>query len=220
MKSLFKHLVVALLTLEARLLLKRHAPQIIAITGSVGKTTTKDAIYYALCGTHDIRRNEKSYNSELGVPLTILGLSNQWHSIPGWVGALAVGLKRALFQKEYPKWLVLEAGVDRPGDMRSLCAWLTPDVVVLTRFPDTPVHVESFASPNAVIAEKRNLVRALSPKGILVVNFDDPKTQREKPRDEQVKITFGLAQGADVRGRKVSPVYEGGAWWYVVRGRV
>lgn len=208
MKSLFKYIVIALLTLEARIVVRRHRPRIIAITGSVGKTSTKDATYFALAHSHSVRRNQKSFNSEIGVPLTILDLQNPWGSPLGWIRALGRGMITAVGITTYPEWLVLEAGVDRPGDMRKLCRWLTPDVVVLTRFPDTPVHVEAFPSPNAVIAEKRNLVRALSPDGILVVNYDDPKTRREQPREQQRICTFGLAQGADVRGRNVKPLYE------------
>ncbi len=211
MKSIFKHIVVTLLTLEAKLVLRRHKPRIIAVTGSVGKTTTKDAIYFALHAQRSVRRNQKSFNSEIGVPLTILGLQNQWGSALGWGAVLVVGLYRAFFSKEYPEWLILEAGVDAPGDMRKLCRWLAPDVTVLTRFPDTPVHVEQFPSPQAVIAEKRNLVRALATDGLLVVNYDDPKTRREEPREEQRKITFGLAQGADVRARLVKPLIQEGA---------
>jgi UDP-N-acetylmuramoyl-tripeptide--D-alanyl-D-alanine ligase len=74
MKNLFKKCVVAILTFEAKWLLKRAQPKIIAITGSVGKTSTKDAIYAVIKNKVHARKSEKSFNSDIGVPLTVLGL--------------------------------------------------------------------------------------------------------------------------------------------------
>jgi UDP-N-acetylmuramoyl-tripeptide--D-alanyl-D-alanine ligase len=61
------------------------------------------------------------------------------------------------FPQKYPEWLVLEVGADKPGDIKSIAAWLKPDVVVLTRFPDVPVHIEFFESKEHVIEEKNQL---------------------------------------------------------------
>ena len=73
MKSFFKKILVWKLTLIARAILWRHEPTVVAVTGSVAKTSTKDAIYTALRGQGSVRRSEKSFNSELGVPLSIIG---------------------------------------------------------------------------------------------------------------------------------------------------
>lgn len=173
MKILFKKLVVHILTFEARLLLQRTRPTIVAVTGSVGKTSTKDAIYSVLKDHRSARKSEKSYNSELGVPLTVLGLENAWNNPFLWLKNIADGLLIALFPHEYPELLVLEMGVDRPGDMKRFARWIKPDVVVLTRLPDVPVHVEYFDSPEAVVAEKLELVAALKDDGVLVYNNDD-----------------------------------------------
>jgi UDP-N-acetylmuramoyl-tripeptide--D-alanyl-D-alanine ligase len=175
MKSIFKKIVVAILTLEAKLLLKRTNPQIIAITGSVGKTSIKDSVYTVLKGTLHVRKSEKSFNSEIGVPLSVLGLPNGWNSPWLWLKNIIDGAMLVLHPGEYPKILVLEMGVDRPGDMDKLTAWIKPDVVVLTRLPDVPVHVEFFSSPEAVIEEKVKLVQALKPDGVFVYNQDDEK---------------------------------------------
>lgn len=198
MKELFKHIIVFLITLEAKLVLKKYQPKIIAITGNVGKTSTKDYIATALTGSFSVRKTNKSMNSDVGVPLTILDLPNAWYSPLAWLTNLWHGLRLLLTKHDYPEWLVLEIGADHPGDIRSICRWLTPDVVVLTRFPDVPVHVEFFSGPDEVIAEKRNLVRALKSDGLLVVNHDDPKTCSEIVRAEQKKVTFGQNPGADV----------------------
>lgn len=175
MKRLFKPIIVRILTFEAKILLHRRKPQIIAVTGNVGKTSVKDAIYTVLKDHRRIRKSEKSYNSEIGVPLSVLGLRNAWDNPLKWLKNLIDGALIALHPGDYPDVLVLEMGVDRPGDMARLTTWITPDVVVLTRLPDVPVHVEYFDSPEAVIEEKLQLVRALKPEGTLVYNHDDAK---------------------------------------------
>lgn len=185
MKSLFKNIIVAILTLEAKLLLKRTRPQIIAITGSVGKTSVKDAIFEVVKGHIHARKSEKSFNSEIGVPLSILGLESGWNNPLVWMKNIFDGAFIALHPGDYPRLLVLEMGVDRPGDMDKLTSWIRPDIVVLTRLPDIPVHVEYFKSPEEVIQEKRKLVDALKPDGVLVYNQDDEKV---------VEIANGILQ--------------------------
>lgn len=187
MKSVFKKIVVSILTAEAKLLLNRTKPKIIAITGSVGKTTTKDAIYHVLKDHVRARKSEKSFNSDIGVPLSVLGLSNGWSNPFLWLKNLVDGFMLAAFPHKYPEVLVLEMGVDRPGDMALLTDWIKPDVVVLTRLPRVPVHVEYFDTPEAVIAEKMKLVEALKPDGILVYNHDD---------EEVLKVAEGVRQQA------------------------
>ena len=190
MKEVFKKAVVSVLTFEAKLLLKRTKPTIIAVTGSVGKTSTKDAIFAVLKNHRKTRKSEKSFNSEIGVPLSILGLPNAWDNPLLWGWNLVEGLFIALFSKNYPEILVLETGVDRPGDMKSLTAWLKPDIAVMTRLPDVPVHVEYFSSPEAVAEEKLELVRALKPNGVCVYNHDDAKLLAAMAEVRQPTIGF------------------------------
>ncbi len=175
MKHIFKKIVVSILTAEAKILLKRTQPKIIAVTGSVGKTSIKDTIYEVLKDSVHVRKSEKSFNSEIGVPLSILGLQNGWNNPFLWIKNIIDGAVIAFHPVNYPKLLVLEMGVDRPGDMDALTAWIKPDVVVLTRLPDVPVHVEYFDSPEAVSKEKIKLVHALKPDGVFVYNQDDKK---------------------------------------------
>lgn len=190
MKSVFKIFVVRILTWQAKQLLRRKQPTIIAITGSVGKTSTKDAIYAAIKNQRHARKSEKSFNSELGVPLTVLGLPNAWSNPIGWIKNILEGFVLVLHPGAYPDVLVLETGVDRPGDMARLCEWITPDIVVLTRLPDVPVHVEYFTSPEAVVQEKLTLVHALPPEGTLVYNHDDEMIRQAVGEIPQTAIGF------------------------------
>jgi len=74
--SIFKKIVTYVLQTESRLVLWKYEPKVITITGSVGKTSTKDAIYAVISGISYVRKSEKSYNSEIGLPLTVLGCAN------------------------------------------------------------------------------------------------------------------------------------------------
>lgn len=186
-----KALVVWLLTWEARLVLMRHRPKIIAVTGSVGKTTTKDAIYAALSESVHCRKSAKSFNSDIGVPLTILALENGWNDPIKWIVNLCQGLL-VPFARSYPKWLVLEVGADRPGDIKRIAKWLRPDIAVITGVPDIPVHVEYFNSPGEVLKEKRALADYLKPGGTLVLNCDEPRMRMLQTSFRGTVVTYGL----------------------------
>lgn len=207
MKTFFKRIVVAILTFEARLLLRRKRPTIIAITGSVGKTSTKDAIYAAIKNDVYARKSEKSFNSDIGVALTVLGLPNAWNNPIHWVWNIIDGLFTAVFSRRYPSVLVLETGIDRPDDMAKLTRWLKPDVAVLTRLPDVPVHVEYFSSPEAVVAEKMKLVSALKPDGVVIHNADDPIIEAELPTILQKQVGFSRYLESDFTARADEVVY-------------
>lgn len=190
MKKILKKFVVTVLTYEAQVLLKRTKPTVIAITGSVGKTSTKDAIFTVLKNHKKTRKSEKSFNSEIGVPLSILGLPNAWSNPFMWLKNFFDGFIIAFFSRNYPEVLILEAGVDMPGDMANLTRWLSPDIVVMTRLPDVPVHVEFFGTPEAVVAEKLVLLKALKDDGVFIYNHDDVKLQQAASDVRQQSIGF------------------------------
>lgn len=210
MKNALKSVVVSILTFEASLLLKRAKPKIVAVTGNVGKTSTKDAIYHVLKGKVRSRKSEKSYNSEIGVPLSVLGLENAWSNPILWLKNIIDGMFIALFPGKYPEVLILEMGVDRPGDMKRLTSWLKPDVVVLTRLPDVPVHVEYFDSPEAVVAEKLTLVEALKNDGVLVYNIDDEKIRQAAMEVRHRSVSYARYAEADFKVGEDEVVYENG----------
>jgi len=193
MHTFFKRIVVAILTAQAKFLLRRHQPKIIAVTGSAGKTTTKDAIFCVLSQNGKfVRKSEKSYNSELGLPLTILGLESGWGSPWRWLTNIIKGFIAVATREPYPDWLVLEVGADRPGDIRSIARWLQPDVAVITSIPDIPVHVEFFNSPHALAQEKKRLAEHMKHDGILIVNGDDVHTQQIYEEFKSVATSFGF----------------------------
>lgn len=202
MKDLFKPLVVKLLQWEAKLVLARHKPFIIGVTGNLGKTSTKDAIFAVLKDHLHVRRSEKSLNSEFGVPLTILGEKSGWSNPLAWLFILARGLFVA-WDKEYPTHLVLEIGADRPGDIKSITEWLHPDITVVTQFGQVPVHIEFFENREAVVKEKGYLVSALKDTGLFVYNADDHDTVHLLDNTQARKVGVGIHEHADIKANNV-----------------
>lgn len=198
-KEFIRTIIVFFITLEARAVLKKYKPKVIVVTGSVGKTSTKDAAYTALKDHVFVRKSEKSYNSDLGVPLTVLGVPNGWGNITQWMKNLIDGFLLLIVTTPYPRWLIVEVGADRPGDISRALSWVKADIVVTTRFPEVPVHVEFYDSPEAVVAEELHPLRQLKAGGIAVVNADDPKTANIAVPDGVVKISYGVSDAADVR---------------------
>ena len=198
---MFKKLLQFKLRLLASLVLKKYKPLVVAITGSVGKTSTKEAIYCVLCAkfsSDGVRRNIKNYNNEIGVPLTILGLESAGNNFFGWLAIVANGLKMLLSKVDYPEVLILEMGADRPGDIKYLTSFIKPKIAVVTAIGEVPVHVEFFSSPAQVAREKAVLVQAAAKDGWAVLNYDDEAVRRMMEKTIDV-ITYGLTEGADVR---------------------
>jgi UDP-N-acetylmuramoyl-tripeptide--D-alanyl-D-alanine ligase len=198
MKQTFKKIILKILRIEAQLVVKKYKPKIITITGSVGKTSTKDAIYAVLSDVFYVRRSDKSYNSQIGLPLTILGVPNGWNDPLVWISNILTGLKLILFKNSYPEWLILEVGVGKPGDMQDTAMWLRSDVVVMTAISDVPVHVEFFDSREHLIEEKSGLIKTLKKEGILVLNADDKDILNMKTKTKSRIMTYGFNEQADL----------------------
>ncbi len=211
MKSFFKKIIVVLLELEAKAVLRKYKPRIVAVTGSVGKTSTKDAIYALMKEGAYVRKSEKSFNSEIGLPLAILGRPNAWQNPLLWIENLLDGLFLLFVRARYPMWLVLEVGADRPGDIYRIARWLPVDIAVITRLPEVPVHVEFFDSAEAVALEKASLIAALKNGGSLILYADDERVRALAVRAPSAKVlTFGLSPEADIRIGAVQVLYEEG----------
>ena len=204
LKELFKKLIVYILVLEAMAVLKKHKPFIIGVTGNLGKTSTKDSIYAVMKDRFDVRRSEKSMNSEFGVPLTILGEKSAWNNPFKWLMIIARGAM-VPFSDNYPTHLVLEVGADRVGDIKSISKWIHPDITVVTQFGQVPVHIEFFPDRDAVIKEKGYLVKALKKDGLFIYNADDHDSEKLLAESNERKMSFGLHKKADVFANNIKP---------------
>ncbi len=174
----------------ARAVLKKYRPEIIAVTGSFGKTSTTKAIYTVLASTYTVGTNIKNYNNEIGIPLSIIGTASGGRSVFKW---LAVFLKAfsllLLTDKIYPEFLVLEFGADKPGDIKYLSNLVPIKVAVVTAVG--PAHIEFFESLDHIAAEKGDLVRALPDNGTAVLNADDLRVLAMAGNTKAQVVTFG-----------------------------
>jgi len=207
MKTTLKKIVAYILRVESWLVLWKYKPKVVAITGSVGKTSTKDAVYAVISGISYVRKSEKSYNSEIGLPLTILGCPNGWNNPLVWLLNILKGFWLFIWPHKYPKWLVLEVGVGKPGDMRSTASWLKTDVVIITSIGNTPSHIEFFDSYKHLVEEKSGLIKTLKKDGLLILNNDDETVSEMKLKTKNRVITFGFKESSDIKGSSDSILY-------------
>ena len=215
MRDLIKKIIAWKLGIISKMYLRRYKPQIVAITGNVGKTSTKEAIATVLSGFKKVRSGKGNLNNEFGVPLTILG---DWaddyyeagNALFFWIRVLVVSFFGLFFQRNYPEILVLEYGADKPGDIKRLADNFKPHISVVTAVGEVPVHVEYFSGPEGVAKEKGYLVEALSVFGFAVLNFDDLAVLEMKERTKSKVFTYGFGDGAIVRVSNLEPWLENG----------
>ncbi len=209
MKEKLKHIIITILTWEARAVLGRHKPKIVAITGSLGKTGTKDAVAAALGARYSVRKSPKSFNSEFGVPLTILGLKNAWNNPFKWIINIIYGFLKIFFGT-YEDVLVLEIGADKPGDIASVAKWLKSDVVIITAVPEVPVHVEFYKDAHAVLREKASLINSLKQGGTLIIGEDERVRSllNDNLSSKYTILTIGFDENATVQIQNSNIVYQ------------
>jgi len=199
MKTFFRKIVLNLLVGLAKVRLKRLRPFIIGVTGSVGKTSTKDAIYVLLRSRYNIIRNEKSLNTEFGLPLAILEQPSGFSSALEWVAIIGKGVWKAFVGGKHLQMMVLEMGVDKPGDMTELLRLVRPQIAVFTNVK--PVHLGpgQFKDLDDIFLEKKKLFEALPEKGIAVLNADDGYVVGLRETLKCKKMFYGGSEIADVR---------------------
>lgn len=177
---------------------RKYHPKIIAITGSNGKTSTKEAVFAVLKNKYKVRKSEKNYNTEIGVPLSVFGIEAPKNKF-GWPAVLFGATKEAYFAKDIPEILILEIGADKPGDIKYLTGFIKPDIAIVTAIGDFPVHVAAYGGPKAVAEEKSQLVKALETNGVAILNFDDKTVLEMKEKTKGHVFTFGFEDGADIK---------------------
>lgn len=179
--------------------ISRYQPEIVGVTGTVGKTSTKEAIKNVLEKYRRVRGSSGNFNNEIGLPLAILG---DWKKINGaffWPKVFFISLFRLVFKMAYPEILVLEYAAAKPGDLKYLLSIARPKIGVITAVGDIPAHVEFYSGPESVIREKAKLIEQLSALGFAVLNIDDKAVSGLKEYTRAHLMTFGFNESADVR---------------------
>ncbi|MEO0092753.1 MAG: UDP-N-acetylmuramoyl-tripeptide--D-alanyl-D-alanine ligase [candidate division WOR-3 bacterium] len=156
----------------------KFKPLVIAVTGSNGKTTTKEMIAGILGKRMRIVKAKDSFNNEIGVPLTILGIDSQTQA------------------------LILEIEMNLLGGTRRLAEIAKPQIGVVTNVGDT--HLEFLGSRENVMREKAELIESLTPDGVAILNADDELVMAIGENFPKIqKLTFGLNQPADIFAKQI-----------------
>lgn len=209
MKTFLKKTVLWLLKRFAKRRLKGFKGKVVAVTGSIGKTSTKEAIFSVLNSQFKVKATKKSMNSDFGLLLTILDIESGYSSAYKWSWLLMKAFYNSLL-KDHSEILLLELGVDKPGDMDYLTSIIKPDVAVMTNV--FPVHMEDgqFDSLQAIFDEKRKIVDNMKKDGIAVLNVDNPfLAMFAQKRGKKNTITFGGENEAMFRASNVRLSEEG-----------
>lgn len=198
-------MVVALLSrLAARRL--SDATLVIGITGSVGKTTAKEVTALILAIKYRTQATKKSFNSEFGLPLTILEETSGGSSPRAWASVLTRAIVKSK-TKLTAEMLVLELGVDQPGDMDHLLSIVQPTIGMCTAV--APVHLApgQFRSVEEIAHEKAKLIETLPGSGTAILNADDPLVTSIKTTARTIR--FGIHNPADVMARQITETATG-----------
>ena len=210
---MFKKIIHKLLRFFARRIIKKYNPKVIGITGSVGKTSAKEAIALVLSTKFKLRKTVKNFNNEIGVPLAILGIEKPPnHSFWKWCFVFKKGLSLILFKdNSYPELLVLEMGADKPGDIKYLVEIAPCNISVLTYIAHA--HTEFFGTLKKIVQEKRVIITHLTSEDYAVLNFDNELVRQQSIATKAHLLTYGFKEGADLRASDVNVLYDELSGW-------
>lgn len=200
-----RNILQYILKILAKMVLWRYRPAIVGVTGSVGKTGTKEAIYRVLKKNFRVRRNIKNYNNEIGVPLTILGQDispeTRLTAVLSWAWIFLKAIRTIVWQRKYPEVLILEMAVRQPGDMKYLIDFVPVKVAVMTAIGQFPVHLEFFPEKGKLVEEKSLIFKSLTKTGLAVLNYDDlsVRAMGDTLSGKTNIVQYGFGQGADIK---------------------
>lgn len=193
-----KKLIQRILYILAQRVIRKYTPKVVAITGSFGKTSTREAVALVLQTNGTVRQSFKNYNNEIGVPLTILGVESGKRSAWAWAKIILHGLRLSLATQSYPETLVLEYGMDRAGDIEYLVKLARPSIAVVTGIGDAPPHLEFFRNREQLIREKSEIIAHLHKEDLAILNADDRDVLNMAKKTRARVMTYGTTPSAAI----------------------
>ena len=193
---MFKRFVLKKLQKYTRQYFAAHPEvKLIAVVGSVGKTSTKRALADLLVQRYRVRMQEGNHNSEISVPMAILGLElpPKLHSIKQWFTVLRAA-RRRVKQPADVDVIIQELGTDHPGDIAAFGTYLVPDISLVTAV--TPEHMEFFGSIEAVAAEEMSIANF---SRMVLINRDDVEGRFAAYENNPNFSTYGTTGAAEYR---------------------
>ncbi len=194
MKKISKLILKYYLKALARLALILHKPKIIVVAGSANKFFVKEDIKKELVSLKiKSKANPKNFNTEIGLPLSILDLPSGYNSLLAWIPAIKKA-PWAIFKK-MPEFLILSLGTSNPGDMKYLMSIIKPDIAVITEINQR--YLEGFENMDALVLEYEYLSQNIKKDGLLIYNNDNTRTRTLKNKTRAQIFSFGEKEGSD-----------------------
>lgn len=188
----------------------RDKPVVVAIAGSVGKTSTRNALSLALKGRlrpEDVRTSKKNFNNELGVPLSVFDLDMPGRNPIRWLNLLWTGYAHAVGWKRLKaRYLILEMAADHPGDIDYLISIAPPQIAIITALGAE--HTEYFGSVERAVEEERKILAALPETGEAILNTDDPLSWASRGLVKAEVIGFGKSPEAISNIKSIKTIYD------------
>ena len=169
--------LTALQDLARYYLLLKVNPKVVAVTGSNGKTTTKDMVASILAKQYNVVKTHDNFNNDIGVPMTILSMETN------------------------TEVLVVEMGMDRPGQLKFLSGIAEPDVAVITMIGEA--HIEFFKTRDKIADAKMEITDGLKEDGLFIYNGDEPLLRERAKNVDQSQKTFGLGPENDLYAKHI-----------------
>jgi UDP-N-acetylmuramyl pentapeptide synthase len=194
MKKIFKFIIERYLKLLTKIIICRHKPLVVAVAGSTNKTFIKDQILAGLKNEEGVRGNPRSFNTEIGLPLAVLFLPSGYSSLFKWVDVLLAGTYISVFQRNFPRILVLEMGVQRRGDIKYLLSIVKPSMAVISDLS------RNFSDNKDLMDEEMAILVASIPEtGKVILNIDHGRVAALEKYSKAPVLFYGKDKKADVR---------------------
>lgn len=192
---MFKKIILYLLEQSTKTYLRKHKPILVLVTGSVGKTSTKQALATVLSERYAVRAHSGNHNTHFSVPAAVMGVEypKDPHSVMAWLRVLQA-MRLRISQPRDVDIIIQELGTDRPGDIARFGKYLRPHIAVVTAVSEE--HMEFFVTLDAVAKEELSIAQFA---GLTIVNRDDVSEVYAEYAETRSIDTYGLSEKAEYR---------------------